>query len=259
MSPVKVADARASAAEVHPPRKLGLSVVIPCFNEEAGAPALVARLEALERELAGERRVEFVFIDDGSTDATAACLETLSLGRENYRLLRHPQNRGIAAAMLTGIHAATYEYTATIDADCTYDPALLIAMLPQLEAGADVVTASPYHPAGEVLNVPAWRLTLSKTASRLYRWVFRRKLHTYTSCFRLLRQSVVGRLELRESGFVGVTEMLWRLDRNGCHIVEQPAVLSSRQFGVSKLRVVRATWGHVKLLTRAACERLLGR
>ena len=62
-------------------------------------------------------------------------------------------------------------------------------LLEILERGADVVTASPYHPDGGVANVPAYRLILSRGASFLYRVALRRDVHTYTSIFRAYRRA----------------------------------------------------------------------
>ena len=81
-------------------------------------------------------------------------------------------------------------------------------MIPLLTDDVDVVTASPYHPRGQVKNVPRWRLFLSKGLSRLYRLVLRQKLHTYTSCFRVYRRQAAVGIAVERGGFFGVTEML---------------------------------------------------
>ena len=126
--------------------------------------------------------------------------------------------RSDAAAILTGVRHARTELVASIDCDCTYDPHELARMIPLMADDVDVVTASPYHPDGQVRNVPGWRLLLSKGSSFLYRRVLRQKLHTYTSCFRLYRRSAVADVELREGGFLGVAELLGRLDLRGSRV-----------------------------------------
>ena len=113
-----------------------------------------------------------------------------------------------------------------------------------------MVTASPYHKDGGVRNVPEWRLFLSKGASFLYRRALRSKLDTYTSCFRVYRRSSVVDLKLGETGFLGVAELLGRLDLTGGKIVEYPAVLEVRLFGISKMKTARTIFGHLKLLSR---------
>ena len=142
-------------------------------------------------------------------------------------------------------------------ADCTYDPHELVHMLPLLEKDVDLVTASPYHRDGGVRNVPSWRLFLSRGASFLYRRVLRSKLDTYTSCFRVYRRDAFTDLYLSESGFLGVAEMLGRVDLSGGNIVEFPAVLEVRLFGISKMKTAKTILGHLKLLSRLAKLRFL--
>ena len=54
--------------------------------------------------------------------------------------------------------------------------------------------------------------------------------------------------ELRERGFLGIAEMLGRLDLRGGKIVEFPAVLEVRLFGISKMKTAKTVVGHLKLL-----------
>lgn len=234
-----------------------VTVVIPCYNEEASLPYLANTLKSVEATLA-EYDLRFLFVDDASRDQTAGMLERLVAGRPNYTLVRHERNRGVAAAILTGIQNARSEIVCSIDCDCTYDPHHLRGMIPLLAEGVDLVTASPYHPQGKVRNVPPWRLSLSKGASFLYRRVLRHKLWTYTSCFRVYRRSAVAEIKLKEGGFLGVAEMLGRLDLRGARIVEHPATLEVRIFGQSKMKTLRAVAGHLRLLLRLAVRRALG-
>ncbi len=147
---------------------------------------------------------------------------------------------------------------AVLDADCTFDPDQLPAMLDLLKDDVDVVSASPAHAAGAMKNVPRWRAALSYGAAALYRRVLRHRLTSYTSCFRLYRRRVIAGLTLSEPGFCGVAEILGRLDLAGCRIVECPAVLETRVLGYSKIRVLRTMQDHVRLLLRLAACRWLG-
>lgn len=234
-----------------------MTVVVPCHNEEEALAALAGRLDALRRDLAGRYEMRVIIVDDGSTDATWAVMRTLFGSRPDCRLLRHATNRGIAAAILTGIAAADTEAVCTLDCDGSYDPRLLARMLPRLVDGVDLVTASPYHRDGGVDGVPGWRLFLSKGLSRLYRLVLTNKLATYTSACRVHRRSAMMGLDVRDPGFVGVAEMLCALDRRGGGIVEVPATLGVRTAGRSKLRVVRTIARHLHLLARLLTRRLL--
>ncbi|HEY2846762.1 MAG TPA: glycosyltransferase, partial [Pyrinomonadaceae bacterium] len=196
--------------------KVPVTVVIPCYNEQEALPYLANTLRSVGSLLAdGGYSANFVFVDDRSKDATLPILEGLFGDRENVRIISHKQNWGVAAGILTGIRAAKTDIVCSMDCDCTYDPHELLRMLPQLGEGVDLVTASPYHKEGGVRNVPGWRLFLSRGASFLYRRVLRSKLDTYTSCFRVYRRSAFADMELDETGFLGVAEMLGRVDLAG--------------------------------------------
>ena len=234
-----------------------LTLVVPCYNEELVLPYLARTLDDLERRFAGRRDLRYVFVDDGSTDRTGEALADLFGSRRGCRIVRHAGNRGVARAILTGIEASGTEIVASIDCDCTYDPRQLENLLACMD-GADLVTASPYHPEGEVRNVPFWRLFLSRGLSRIYRWVLRCDLSTYTSCFRIYRRSALVGLPIREEGFLGVAETLGRLVLRGGRIVECPAVLEVRMLGRSKMKILRTVLGHLRLLARLAALRATG-
>jgi polysaccharide deacetylase family protein (PEP-CTERM system associated) len=239
-------------------RRVPVTIVIPCFNEETSLEYLANTLRSVRVWLGRDYELAFVFVDDASTDGTWDLLHRLFASRSDTTLLRHDHNRGVAAAILTGLRAAGTEIVCSIDCDCTYDPHGLAEMIPRLAEGVDLVTASPYHPRGQVLNVPAWRLALSRTASRLYRLVLRQKLHTYTSCFRVYRRRALAGLAVSEDGFLGVTEMLARLDLQGSVVVEHPTTLEVRLLGQSKMKTLRSIAGHLRLLARLTVLRVFG-
>src|SRR5690606_26633536 len=91
----------------------------------------------------------------------------------------------------------------------------------------------------------------------IYRRALNRPLHTFTSCFRVYRRAAMCDMQLRYQGFVGIAEMLWRLDRAGEEIVECPALLDVRRYGQSKMRVLQVTFGHIRLLRRVVQDRIL--
>ena len=236
-----------------------VSLVVPCYNEESSLPYLARTLASLEEALAPQYAMEFVLVDDRSTDNSWIMLQQLFGNRPNCRLVRHEANYGPAVAILNGIRAAHSEIVASIDCDCSYDPLELAKMLPLLGDNVTMVTASPYHPRGGVRNVPEWRLFLSRNLSSLYRTVLHQKLSTYTSCFRVYRRSAMLDMTLKHSGFLGIAEMLGRVDLAGGAIAEYPTVLNVRVLGYSKMRVARTIVGHLRLLTQLMLLRGLAR
>jgi polysaccharide deacetylase family protein (PEP-CTERM system associated) len=234
-----------------------VAVVVPCYNEQESLPYLANTLRSVVTELEDRYRFSFIFVDDCSADRTWQTLETVFGAEPGCTLIRHDRNCGVAAAIQTGLGAATADIVCSMDCDCTYDPHELGRMIPLLTDDVDVVTASPYHPEGKVRNVPSWRLFLSKGLSRMYRVVLRQKLHTYTSCFRVYRRQAVVGITVQRGGFFGVAEMLGRLDLAGRRIVEFPTTLEARMLGRSKMKVLRTIAGHLSLLTQLVRLRLI--
>ncbi len=108
-----------------------VSVVIPVCNEEDNVLPLAREIHAA---LAGRYAFEQVFVDDGSTDGTAAAVrQARTLDMPEIRLLSHLRRSGQSAAVATGVRHARGRWIATLDGDGQNDPAdfpsLLAALL----------------------------------------------------------------------------------------------------------------------------------
>ena len=118
------------AAAIHPdPQSLArprLTVVVAVFNEAENVQSVLQELTtALDRL----QPFEVLFVDDGSTDATAERIAALAKDHPGLRLLRHDRRCGKTAALRTGIAAARAEWIATMDGDGQNDPADIPEML----------------------------------------------------------------------------------------------------------------------------------
>ncbi len=238
--------------------RIPVTIVVPCYNEEQIIPYLANTLKGVTESLKQRYELRFVFVDDGSTDKTSDMLSQVIAPYFNCRVIRHSRNQGVAAAILTGIRQANTAIVCSMDCDCTYDPLELGNMIPLLVDGVDLVTASPYHPQGQVRNVKRWRLSLSQASSFLYRLVLRQKLFTYTSCFRVYRRSKIVPIKISDTGFPGVAEILARLDLAGSKIVEYPAVLEARLLGRSKMKITKQILRHLRILLSVLGWRMFG-
>jgi dolichol-phosphate mannosyltransferase len=116
-----------------------LSVVVPVKNEAENIAPLVAEIRAA---LDGVTAYEIVYVDDGSTDGTAAELARAGAGLPRLRVLRHGSSCGQSAAIRTGVKAARGEWIATIDGDGQNDPADIPRLLAMArEAGIATLIA----------------------------------------------------------------------------------------------------------------------
>lgn len=231
-----------------------VSIIIPCFNESEGIASLEKKLFSALAKLRVMRTVEVICVDDGSTDDTFLKLQQ-HLGH-NAQIVRHSKNRGLSAAIKTGLSYSTGNIICTIDSDCTYDPEELIPLLDLMHSDVNIVTASPYHPKGGVKNVQGWRLFLSKGLSFLYSLVLPQKLYTYTSMFRAYRREVLEIIPITNPGFLGLVEILAEAMLCGYKVVEYPTQLSTRMFGRSKLRVAKVIWSHLKYISQIVVRQL---
>jgi dolichyl-phosphate beta-glucosyltransferase len=102
---------------------LQLSMVIPAFNEERRLAAGVARLaEAIENGAIVAETTEFILVDDGSMDATAARARALLTSMPHVKVIRLKENRGKGAAVRAGVSAASAPSIIFADADMAIDP-----------------------------------------------------------------------------------------------------------------------------------------
>jgi dolichol-phosphate mannosyltransferase len=220
-----------------------VSVVVPCYDEVEGIPPLLKRLETMV-----PLGWEVVFVDDGSRDATFATLLSAARTRPWMRVVRHGTNLGLGAAMRTGFAYARAPIVCTMDSDCTYLPERLPELVRLVEQGADIATASPWHPDGVATQAGWFRSALSRTVSRLYKRLIGQDVHTFTCLYRAYRREVVERTQFRATGFAAVAELMLRGLLSGCRVRELPMELEARQFGESKLRIGDAILSHVALL-----------
>jgi glycosyltransferase involved in cell wall biosynthesis len=113
-----------------------VSVVIPAYNEERNVPAVY---EAIRSSLPGPEACEIIFVDDGSSDATAERVRSLRARDPAVRLIRFGRNFGQQSALLAGLEAARGAAVITLDCDLQHPPELLPRMLQAWTDGAKVV------------------------------------------------------------------------------------------------------------------------
>jgi dolichol-phosphate mannosyltransferase len=115
-----------------PAGTVDVSVVIPVCNEQDNVEPLAREIHAA---LSGRWSFETIFVDDGSTDGTAAALlAARAAGMPEIRVLRHAVRSGQSAAVATGVRAARAPWIATLDGDGQNDPADIPKLLEAAQA-----------------------------------------------------------------------------------------------------------------------------
>lgn len=110
-----------------------LSIVVPCFNEEASLPIFFEETEKVKRQL--NMPFEYIFVNDGSSDQTLPVLRELYRAHpDSIRYLSFSRNFGKEAALYAGLQAAKGDFVTVMDADLQDPPILLPEMFAMLEA-----------------------------------------------------------------------------------------------------------------------------
>jgi glycosyltransferase involved in cell wall biosynthesis len=168
---------------------IGLTVLIPAFNEEESLSELV-RWVVKELSPFGAN-FEILVIDDGSTDGTAAVLRALGEEHPPLRSLSFLRNYGKSAALAVGFREARGRYVVTMDADLQDDPAEILPLLSKLSEGFDLVSGWKQD-----RKDPFVKTSSSKVFNRVTRWASGLDLHDFNCGLKAYRQDVAKSLQV---------------------------------------------------------------
>jgi dolichol-phosphate mannosyltransferase len=113
---------------------IAVSIVVPVRNEADNIAPLIAEIATA---LDGRWNYEIIYVNDGSTDATAERLKAAMAERKNLRQLRHAVSTGQSAAVRSGVRSARGAIVATLDGDGQNNPAFLPALISAIEQGGE--------------------------------------------------------------------------------------------------------------------------
>jgi dolichol-phosphate mannosyltransferase len=111
-----------------------VSIVVPVRNEAENIAPLIAEIAAA---LDGRWVHEIIYVNDGSTDATAERLAAVMKQRPNLRQIRHATSAGQSAAIRSGVRASRGAIVATLDGDGQNNPAFLPSLISAIEEGGE--------------------------------------------------------------------------------------------------------------------------
>jgi glycosyltransferase involved in cell wall biosynthesis len=218
----------------------GLTVVLPCFDEEPNVAQAVA--EALAAGSRCARAVEVVVVDDGSRDRTRAAATMLASLDSRVRVIVHAENRGYGAAVRSGIAASRMPWVLLTDADLQFDLEQLDAMLVaarenEIVAGFRISRRDPWPRRAAAR---AWNL--------LMRWTFAIPVADVDCAFKLVRGPALRALPLRSDGAMISTELFTCARLEGWRIAEVGVHHRPRRAG-------EATGANAAVIMRAFAER----
>jgi dolichol-phosphate mannosyltransferase len=217
-----------------------LSIIIPVFNEEKTVAQLLKRVLSVKLPV---DQVEYIVVDDGSTDNSEAEVKNLRL--KKIKLLVHKKNMGKGAAVRTGLKHATGDYIIIQDADLEYNPVDIKKLLKALEEkGKPVVYGTRLKRLPNMKeDVKTFYLLhyfgnrfLSLITSMLYGyWVT-----DMECCYKLVPRKALKNIQLHAKGFDFEPEITAKLLKRGYQIAEVSITTTPRGYdGGKKLHAVR--------------------
>ncbi len=193
-----------------------LSVVIPCFNEQA------TLLDLLRAVKAGPvQDLEIILVDDASTDGTREIIEREARTLVDQVIL-HEVNRGKGAALRSGFAAATGDVVIVQDADLEYTPDDYPKLLdPILKRRADVVFGSRFTGGDAHRVVYFWHMVGNRFLTLLSNMCTNLNLTDMETCYKMFRREIIQQITIEEERFGFEPEITAKVAKlPGCVIYE---------------------------------------
>ena len=204
-----------------------LSVVMPCFNEEATI------LECIKRVLESPHVGELIIVDDGSTDTTRSLLAALSDVR--VKVLLQEENQGKGAALARGFKAATLPFVIVQDADLEYDPTEFTKLLqPLLDGKADVVFGSRFIGSDAHRVLYFWHSVANRILTLASNAFTNLNLTDMETCYKCFKLEVIQSIDLKENRFGIEPELTAKVAKGRWRIYEVGISYSGRTYEEGK-------------------------
>lgn len=239
-------------------------MILPCYNEEVNLKSLVHKIDETLNHFT---LYKIIAVNDGSRDHTGDLLRELS-DRYPIIITEHNTNKGLSEALSSGIKTALQQSSngdliITMDADNTHDPQYILNMAKAAEDGANIVVGSRYIKDGKQINVPAYRIFLSKTINLLIKKIAKLPIKDVTSGYRCYKSSILRKLVktlgpsfLESKGFEASLELLIKTFWCSSSVKEIPITLDySKKKGKSKMRILPTIMRYCMALTKIKCWR----
>ena len=221
---------------------LSLSIVIAAYNESFRLPATLESIVSYCK--ASGETYEIVVVDDGSTDATAALVQTLSQQHSTIRLISLETNCGKGAAVRTGVLAANGDMILFCDADGASPIAELNRLRQAIADGAEIAIGSRALPSDEVVvDAHLHRLIMGRVFNFFANVLLVPGIADTQCGFKLFKREAAKTIFSRqvENGFIFDVELLY-LARKLSVKVTEVAVHWADQPG-SRVKLFRDSWG----------------
>jgi len=230
-----------------------ISIIIPLYNEQENIctykDLLFPEIDSIATKF--HKQIEYIMVNDGSKDDTLSMIHYIASLRDDVIVCSHDVNRGMGAALKTGIARAQGDRIITMDSDLTYRPSEIEKLIKcYQETGADCVYGTPYGEGGFVEGVSTIRLIPSLGVNFFYQIVLWKRVSCVSAIMRLYKAESLKKIEIESDGFDINAEILAKMIFAGMHVEAVPMTLYARSCGESKLNVKKELIANIRLLRR---------
>ncbi len=212
-----------------------LSIIVPLFNEERNILIVLSQL--IEAKYPSHLEgVEFVIVDDHSTDNSYEIVKNFIADKKAFRLFRHDVNMGKGAAVKTGIKLASGDAFLVQDADLELSPTDIPAMVKAMEElNVQFINGSRYLPGVARPLASFKRYWGNRLFTNLTSILINVKLTDMACGYKLVHKDLYNQIELKENRFGFEAELIikaLRIKRN--NVAEVPVKYFPRNAGEGK-------------------------
>ncbi|MEW6374442.1 MAG: glycosyltransferase family 2 protein [Thermodesulfobacteriota bacterium] len=216
---------------MNPAETIGISVVVPLFNEEENLPILVPKLVEVLKNLG--HLYEMIFVDDGSSDGSRRVLKEMVSQYSSLRVIGFKENRGLSTALIAGMRDARGKWIVTLDSDLQNDPADIAKLIGYLDR-YDMATGWR-----QKREDPWLKRISSKIANAIRNRLSGEDIQDSACTLRAFKKECLKDIWV----FNGMHRFLSTLARmEGYRVIEVPVSHYPRKFGKSKYNIRNRMW-----------------
>jgi len=205
-----------------------LSIVVPCYNEQATLEKVLDRLSELKVDK------EVIVVDDFSTDGSRELLQG-PLKAKADKIVFHDVNQGKGAALRSGFAHAAGDFVIVQDADLEYDPFEIPRLMePMLSGKADVVYGSRFVGDRPHRVLYFWHYVGNRFLTLLSNMFTNLNLSDMETCYKLFRRELLHKITIEEDRFGFEPEITAKVAAAGARVYEVGISYSGRTYAEGK-------------------------
>lgn len=205
----------------------GVSIIFPCYNDEKSIRQLIENAFYTIKKYTS--RYEVIVVDDASTDNSKRVLVKLSKKYKHLRIIFHSENQGYGEALRSGFRTARYGLIFYTDGDGQYDIRELPLLLSLMSSDVDFINGIKM-----TRHDPTYRIVIGNLYSFVTRWLFWTPIYDIDCDFRLIRKSLLKKLDLKSSSGSICIELVKKAQRAGAKFRQVSVHHFERRYGRSQ-------------------------